>query len=316
MRLIITGAAGFIGFHLAKALLEQGHTVHGFDSVNDYYDPSFKEARLAILRDFQSFSFTKGFLEDNEALSSVWKEFDPDHVVHLAAQAGVRYSLENPNSYIQSNIIGFQNIIELVRSSRLSHFVYASSSSVYGGITEYPLSEAQKTDQPVSLYAATKLSNELVAKAYSHLYDIPSTGLRFFTVYGPYGRPDMAMFKFTRLILAGEPIPVFNHGNMVRDFTFIDDIIQGVMASISLPEKGQVYNLGRGKPEQLMDMIHIIEASLGKKAEYNMMPMQAGDVPETVADISKARKNLGYNPATTIKEGIPQFAAWYNTLGH
>ena len=313
MRLFVTGTAGFIGFHLAKALLENGHEVHGYDSVNDYYDPAIKEARLAVLRDYGRFGFTRGLLEDNAVLAGAWEKFSPDHAVHLAAQAGVRYSLVNPAAYIQSNLIGFQNIIELARSHKLNHFVYASSSSVYGGTTEYPFVETQRTDNPISLYAATKISNEMVAKAYSHLYGLPSTGLRFFTVYGPNDRPNMAIFKFTRMITDDEPIPVFNNGEMVRDFTFIDDIVQGVLASIALPEMGQIYNLGRGRPERLMDVIGLIENCLGKKARYDMMPMQDGDVPQTYADISKASKFLNFNPTTNVEEGIPEFVDWFRT---
>lgn len=311
MKILITGVAGFIGFHLSRILLENGNDVCGYDSINDYYDPAYKHSRLKVLVDFDQFQFTKGLLEDNDLLKKVWESFNPDHVIHLAAQAGVRYSIENPNAYIQSNIIGFQNIIELVRQTKPENFLYASSSSVYGGVLNPPFSESQSTLNPISLYAATKLSNELVAKTYSHLYEIPSTGLRFFTVYGTHSRPDMAMFKFTKLIMQGESIPVFNHGDMVRDFTYVEDIIKGVLAINAKPEFGQFYNLGRGKPEKLMDMIKIIEDCLGKKATFNMMPMQPGDVKSTVADISKAKAAFNFNPTTDIKVGIPTFIDWY-----
>ena len=257
MKVLVTGAAGFIGFHTSRRLLDAGHQVMGFDSVNDYYDPHFKDLRLAVLRDYKGFTFTKGLLEDHAALTAAWKYFSPTHVIHLAAQAGVRYSIENPMAYVNSNLIGFQNVIELVRHTKPAHFVYASSSSVYGGNKELPFSELQDVSNPISLYAATKLSNELVAKSYANLFSMPCTGLRFFTVYGPYGRPDMAMFKFADAMRAGRPLPVFNSGKMVRDFTYIDDIVSGILGALGRIEKGQIYNLGRGNRELLLDMIQI-----------------------------------------------------------
>jgi UDP-glucuronate 4-epimerase len=311
MKYFVSGAAGFIGFHTSLKLLQSGHEVLGYDSLNDYYDPQFKEGRLKVLSDFQKFSFTKGHLEDNENLSISWKKFSPERVLHLAAQAGVRYSIENPMAYIQSNIVGFQNVIELVRHTKPNNFVYASSSSVYGGNKEMPFSEEQKVDNPISLYASTKLSNELVAKCYSHLYDIPTTGLRFFTVYGPFGRPDMALFIFADKLMQDKPLPVFNGGKMFRDFTYIDDIVTGILSALETPQKGAVYNLGRGKKENLMDYIDIIAANLGKTPKLDLLPMQAGDVTATWCDIKKATQELGYRPKTDITVGIPRFCDWY-----
>ncbi len=314
MRVLVTGAAGFIGFHLSRRLLDLGHDVTGYDSINDYYDPKFKYHRLSILNDYRNFSFTQGKLEDEQVLRQLWVRFNPSHVVHLAAQAGVRYSIENPLAYINSNIVGFQNVIELVRQTRPENFIYASSSSVYGGNKVLPFSESHDVRDPVSLYAVTKLSNELVAKAYGNLFQIPSTGLRFFTVYGPYGRPDMAMFKFASALTSGQPLSVFNSGQMVRDFTYIDDIVDGILACMSRADLGQVYNLGRGKREVLLDMINILAGALGRESILKFLPMQLGDVEETAADISKARQNLGYEPRIDISEGIPRFAAWYQGL--
>ncbi len=314
MKTFITGTAGFIGFHTAKALLEQGHAVHGYDSVNTYYDPFYKEIRLKVLRAYPKFQFTQGLLEDAPKLAAAYTQCAPTHVIHLAAQAGVRYSLENPHAYISANIVGFQNMIELVRQHRPENFVYASSSSVYGSNTKLPFSESHETANPISLYAATKLANELVARSYTHLYDIPNTGLRFFTVYGPYGRPDMALFKFVAGMERGEKIPVFNQGQMIRDFTYIDDIVSGILAAARHPEKGQIYNLGRGNKEQLLHMIEILERTLGVEADKEYLPLQSGDVVETSADISKARKNLGYNPLTGIEMGIPRFIEWYRSV--
>lgn len=311
LRVLVTGAAGFIGFHTAKALLEKNCEVLGYDVVNDYYDPAHKNLRLAVLAEYKNFKFVKAALEDLNSLQAAYKKFDPSHVIHLAAQAGVRYSIENPSVYIQSNIVGFQNIIELVRMSKPQNFVYASSSSVYGGNKQFPFSESHPVENPVSLYAATKISNELVAKTYMHLYGIPSTGLRFFTVYGPYGRPDMAYFSFAKKIVGKEKISIFNHGNMARDFTYIDDILAGIMASLAKPESGQVYNLGRGKQESLTEMIHLLESNLGIEAVKEFLPMQKGDVERTFADISKAQQNLNYRPQTSLNEGIRHFVDWF-----
>ena len=314
MKVFLTGSAGFIGFHTAKALLEQGQIVHGYDSVNSYYDPFYKEIRLKVLRTFPNFHFTQGLLEDATALSTAYLACEPTHVIHLAAQAGVRYSIENPHAYISSNIVGFQNILELVRQYRPENFVYASSSSVYGSNTQLPFSESHTTASPISLYAATKLSNELVAHSYTHLYKIPTTGLRFFTVYGPYGRPDMALFQFAVRMERGEKIPVFNHGQMVRDFTYVDDIVAGILAVLAKPEQGGIYNLGRGNREPLLRMIEVLEQALGIQADKEFLPLQAGDVVETSADITNAREKLGYDPQTGIEVGIPRFIEWYRSV--
>jgi len=311
MKIFLTGAAGFIGFHSSMALLKAGNSVHGFDSINDYYDPVLKQSRLKILSEFENFSFTKGDIGDADALSKAWVDFKPDRVLHLAAQAGVRYSMTNPMPYVHSNMLGFQNIIELVRHKGVENFVYASSSSVYGGITELPFHEGMNVSKPINLYAASKLANEHVARAYNHLYKIPATGLRFFTVYGPLGRPDMAMFIFADAILNGTPIPVFNSGEMIRDFTYIDDIVSGILAALDKPESGEIYNLGNGTPVKLLDMISCLEESLGRKATKKMLPMQAGDVSATHADISKAKSRLNYSPQTPMAEGVASFVKWY-----
>lgn len=311
MRIFLSGAAGFIGFHLACRLLAEGHAVLGYDSVNDYYDPILKWKRISILNGFSNFEFCKGLLEDRVALTHAFQSFSPSHVVHLAAQAGVRHSVENPHAYISSNIVGFQNLIELVRERRPENFIYASSSSVYGGSEKLPFSEDQDVRNPVSLYAATKLSNELVATAYGNLYDLVSTGLRFFTVYGPFGRPDMAMFIFAEKMLRGEPIPVFNGGDMRRDFTFIDDIVDGIMRALAVPQIGKIYNLGRSKSEQLLDMIEILARSLDVEPRIQFLPHQLGDVKSTFADTSKAFNELGYNPKVTLQFGVQRFASWY-----
>jgi UDP-glucuronate 4-epimerase len=311
MRILLTGAAGFIGFHTCQKLLANGAEVAGYDSLNDYYDPQIKELRIKRLKEFPSFTFQRGFLEDDQSLGTFWQKFNPTHVIHLAAQAGVRYSLENPMAYVNSNLVGFQRVMELVRQHKPENFVYASSSSVYGGNKTLPFSESQDVSNPMSLYAATKLANELVAKSYANMYGLPSTGLRFFTVYGPFGRPDMAMFKFAEAMVKGDAIPVYNHGKMVRDFTFITDIVDGILRALATPELAQVYNLGRGKPEMLSDMIGYLEEALDVRAKIQSLPMQPGDVEETSADIAKAQSRLGYNPQVSLKEGIHKFVEWY-----
>lgn len=314
MRVFLTGAAGFIGFHTALALLEAGHHVCGFDNLNSYYDPHYKMLRLDILKGYERFSFVKGDIQDAAVLSAAWENFDPTHVIHLAAQAGVRYSIENPHAYVQTNLVGFQNVIELVRKTSPQNFVYASSSSVYGGNKTLPFRESDRVDDPISLYAATKKSNELVARTYGNLFKIKSTGLRFFTVYGPYGRPDMALFSFMRKILAGDAIPVFNRGEMLRDFTYIDDIVAGIIAANTRPTLNAIYNLGRGKQEKLLTMIGLLETSIGRKAQLDLLPMQQGDVEATLADITLARVELGFEPKTSIDVGIPRFVEWYRKV--
>lgn len=330
MNILITGAAGFIGHFLAQRLLDMGHAVTGIDELNDYYSPRLKAARLARLGvnvenpDFGAlvqsssrpgFRFVKMHLEDIEGLERLFAESAFDLVFNLAGQAGVRYSLENPYSYVQSNVLGFVNLLECCRRHPVKHLLYASSSSVYGGNEKTPFSEEDPVNTPVSLYAATKRCDELTAHVYAHLYRIPCTGLRFFTVYGPWGRPDMAPVLFARSILAGKPIRVFNNGNLSRDFTYIDDIIESVIRLIDRVPEGDVpadiYNVGCGHPMQLMDFIHILEDSLGKKAQMQMLPMQKGDVYRTWADTSKLREATGYSPSTPLAEGIRRFAEWY-----
>ncbi len=329
MHVLVTGAAGFIGFHVARALRARGDTVVGFDNVNDYYDPTLKEARLARLRKEPGFAFVKGGLEDEAAVRKLFAEKSFDRVIHLAAQAGVRYSLTNPGAYVQSNLVGFLHILEACRHARTPHLAYASSSSVYGLNAHFPFSVHDVVDHPVSLYAATKKANELMAHTYSHLYGLPTTGLRFFTVYGPWGRPDMALFLFTKAILAGKPIDVFNHGKMRRDFTYIDDIVQGVVRvadrvaapnpdwDAAAPDPGtspapyRVYNIGNHTPVELDHFIGAIEAALGKKAVRNYLPMQPGDVAATSADVEDLRRDVGFAPATPIETGIARFIAWY-----
>lgn len=315
---LITGAAGFIGFFLSKALLEKGAKVVGFDNLNDYYDVSLKEDRLSLLKEYANFSFVKGDLSDKDAVFELFKEYTPSVVVNLAAQAGVRYSIENPDAYIQSNIVGFFNILEACRNYPVDHLVYASSSSVYGGNKKVPFSTDDKVDNPVSLYAATKKSNELMAYSYSKLYGIKSTGLRFFTVYGPMGRPDMAAFLFANAIMQDKPIKVFNNGDMRRDFTYIDDIIKGVMNVIPNPPKAdeygvnyKVYNIGNNAPEDLMTFIGTLEKALGKEARKEFLPMQAGDVPQTYADVTQLMNDFGFKPNTSIEEGLGKFAKWF-----
>ncbi|MGB0625005.1 MAG: NAD-dependent epimerase/dehydratase family protein [Alphaproteobacteria bacterium] len=319
MTILLTGAAGFIGMHVSLALLDRGETVIGIDNQNDYYDVSLKEARLARLTARENFSFVRGDIADLPTVMDAVK--GADRIVHLAAQAGVRYSLENPGAYIQANIVGHMNMLEAARSlgDGLRHMVYASSSSVYGGNTKLPFAVEDQVDNPVSLYAATKKSDELMSNAYAVTYGIPLTGLRFFTVYGPWGRPDMSAYIFTRKIVAGEPIPVFNHGDMQRDFTYIDDIVAGVLAVLELPadigENGKprhrVYNLGNNQSEQLMRFIGVIEDALGTKAEIDFQPMQPGDVQATYADIGASQRDFGFEPKTPIDIGIPNFVAWY-----
>jgi len=311
MSILVTGSAGFIGFHLSKKLLEDGIEVIGYDSVNNYYDPTLKEARLKILQEFNNFTFYRKNLCDFDALEIVFKNHSIKKVCNLAAQAGVRYSLTNPFVYQKSNIEGFLNIIELSKRTKIENFVYASSSSVYGNNKKLPFSISDNVDHPISLYAASKKANELIAHTYSHLYKLPTTGLRFFTVYGPYGRPDMALFIFTKKILAGDSIEVYNHGNMKRDFTYIDDIVSGVISALNHSFDYEVFNLGNHHSENLMDFIGLIEENLAKKAEINFLPIQPGDVPETFADIDHAREKLGFEPTTTIEVGIKRFVDWY-----
>ena len=308
---LVTGSAGFIGFHLSRKLLEMGYHVVGVDNLNPYYDVNLKNARLDLLNPHDNFRFFKVDIHDLQAMRQVFSQHKITRVCNLAAQAGVRYSLKDPFSYQKSNIEGFLNLLELAREFRVENFVYASSSSVYGKNKKNPYRVEDRVDNPISLYAATKKANELMAHAYSHLFDIPCTGLRYFTVYGPWGRPDMALFLFTDAILNNRPINVFNHGNMRRDFTYIDDIVAGTVGAIERPVPYDIFNLGNADSTALMDFIQVIEAELGRKAEKNMLPMQPGDVAETSADIAKSRELLGFNPKTPLKEGIRAFMAWY-----
>lgn len=318
-KVLITGGAGFIGFHLSKRLLIESATVMGVDNLNDYYDVRLKQSRLDILRENAAYTFQKVDIADKQALTQIFENYKPDIVVNLAAQAGVRYSIENPEAYIQSNIVGFFHVLECCREYPVEHLVYASSSSVYGANKKVPFSTEDKVDSPVSLYAATKKSDELMAYAYSHLYQIPATGLRFFTVYGPYGRPDMAYFSFAEKITRGEPIQVFNNGDMWRDFTYIDDIVEGVMRLLNNPPKQdtatgahyKVYNIGNSKPEKLMDFIVALEWAMAKTTSKEYLPMQQGDVYETYADVSELTNDIGFQPSTSIQEGIQKFAEWY-----
>ncbi len=327
--IMITGVAGFIGSGLALRLLERGDAVYGIDNMNDYYDVSLKEARLARIKDHERFTFAKSDISDRSAMERLFQENKFDAVMNLAAQAGVRYSIENPNAYVDSNLVGFGNLLEGCRHSGVGHLVFASSSSVYGANTKLPFSEQDNVDHPVSLYAATKKANELMAHSYAHLYGLPCTGLRFFTVYGPWGRPDMALFKFTKGIVEGQPIPVFNKGNMVRDFTYIDDIVEGVIRAIdnvARPDPNwngdepncatsyapyRIYNIGNNQPVELMKYITTLEACLGKKAELNLLPMQDGDVPATFADTDALAADVGFKPATSVETGIARFVDWY-----
>ncbi|MDR3088640.1 MAG: NAD-dependent epimerase [Desulfobulbaceae bacterium] len=328
-KVLVTGAAGFIGAHLCQRLLAIGVEVHGLDNLNDYYSPQLKRDRMATLAAGAGFTHLHLELADRQAMAELFQKNQYDVVVNLAAQAGVRYSLINPHSYVDTNIVGFVNLLEGCRHSGVKHFVYASSSSVYGANTNMPFSTHNNVDHPVSLYAASKKANELMAHTYSHLFGLPTTGLRFFTVYGPWGRPDMALFLFTKAIVAGEPIDVFNYGNMERDFTYIDDIVEGVfrvmqkVAEPNLDWSGdhpdpatsycpwRVYNIGNNAKEKLLRYIDVLEKCLGKKAVKNMLPLQAGDVPATFADVDDLVRDFGYKPQTTIDEGIARFVAWY-----
>jgi len=331
MRVLVTGAAGFIGAALSQRLLARGDEVVGVDNLNDYYDPALKQARLAQLVPHAKFRFAKAALQDRAAIDAVFAEFAPQRVVNLAAQAGVRYSLENPRAYVESNLVGFINVLEGCRHGKVEHLVYASSSSVYGANRKLPFSVGDSVDHPVSLYAATKKANELMAHTYSHLYELPTTGLRFFTVYGPWGRPDMALFLFTRRILAGEPIEVFNHGRHSRDFTYIDDIVEGVMRTLDRvptrdagfdpfkPNPGssnapyRLYNIGNHRPVELTRYIEAIETAIGRKAEKILKPLQPGDVPDTYADVTELMRDVDYAPSTPIEVGVPRFAEWYRS---
>jgi len=308
---LVTGCAGFIGYHLSQSLLKDGINVLGIDNLNDYYDINLKNNRLLNLKANKNFIFQKVDISEKKSLSQCFMEFQPNMVVNLAAQAGVRYSIENPYAYLDSNLTGFLNILEMCRNYEVEGLVYASSSSVYGSNSKIPFSITDKTDNPISLYGSTKKANELMAHSYSHLYGLPTTGLRYFTVYGPWGRPDMAMYIFTENISKGKSIPVFNEGNMKRDFTFIDDIVSGTKSAMEKNYRCEVFNLGNNKSENLMDMITIIETSLGKKADINFQSIQPGDVVETFADIDKSIEKLDYNPEIDIKNGIPLFIDWY-----
>ncbi|MCG7222381.1 NAD-dependent epimerase [Acinetobacter sp. AG3] len=334
MKVLVTGAAGFIGFNVAKKLLERGDDVVGFDNMNDYYDPALKQARLAVLKDTaaqtqQTFTFIHANLADKAIVDQCFQDHQFDRVIHLAAQAGVRYSLENPLSYVESNLIGFTNIIEACRYAKTPHLTYASTSSVYGANTTMPFSEKHGVNHPVQFYAATKRANELMAHSYSHLFNLPTTGLRFFTVYGPWGRPDMALFKFTKNIIENKSIPVFNHGNHTRDFTFISDIVEGVIRSsdqIAQPDPNwdsknpdpstsyapfRIFNIGNNNPVKLIEYIHAIEKALGKEAILELLPLQPGDVPDTFADSSALEQMVGYKPSVSVDDGVKQFVDWY-----
>ncbi len=329
MKVLVTGTAGFIGNELAIRLLERGDEVIGVDNVNDYYDVRLKEARLERIKHHPGFTEIRAGIHDRAAMESVFAQYKPQRVVNLAAQAGVRYSLQNPYAYVDSNLVGFLNILEGCRHHEVEHLVYASSSSVYGANTKMPFSVHDNVDHPVSLYAASKKANELMAHSYSHLYGLPTTGLRFFTVYGPWGRPDMAYFSFTKAILEGRPIDVFNHGKMKRDFTYIDDIVEGVIRTLdrvssgnqqwsgNAPDPGssrapyRLYNIGNNNPVELMHLIGELEKNLGKIAEKNFMPMQAGDVPATYADVDDLTRDVGFKPQTSIETGIENFVRWY-----
>ena len=330
-KVLVTGAAGFIGFNLCNELIRHGIEVYGIDNLNNYYDPSLKQSRLGILLE-KGIGFSKADLSDKDKIDKIFHDFKPTIVINLAAQAGVRYSLENPHAYINSNIVGFLNILEGCKKHSIEHLIYASSSSVYGLNKNFPFSENHNVDHPVSLYAASKKSNEAMAHSYSHIYGLPSTGLRFFTVYGPWGRPDMALYIFTKKILANEPIDVFGHGKMKRDFTYISDIVEGVIKLMDKPAKRniswsgenpspssssapwKIYNIGNNKPTELEYFISIIERTLGKKAIKNYLEMQPGDVSETSADITNLNEITGFKPSISIEDGIPKFISWYKTF--
>ena len=330
MKLLVTGAAGFIGFHTASRLLERGDEVVGLDNLNEYYDVKLKLRRLEILRRYPAFSFVKLDLADRTDMTELFLRERFERVIHLGAQAGVRYSIENPLAYVDSNVVGMANVLEGCRHNGVGHLVYASTSSVYGANTRMPFSVHQNVDHPLSFYAATKKANELMAHTYAHLYRLPVTGLRFFTVYGPWGRPDMALFLFTRNILAGKPIDVFNYGNHRRDFTYVDDIAEGVVRACdrpatansawdgAAPDPGtslapyRLYNIGNNRPVELMRYIELLESYLGRKAEKNLLPLQAGDVPDTWADIEDLQRDVGYTPATPVEEGVRRFVTWYH----
>ncbi len=309
--ILVTGAAGFIGFHVSRRLLDMGEPVIGIDNLNRYYDVNLKKARLEILRSYRGFRFYREDIQNLKGLEDIFEDHNFDVVCNLAAQAGVRYSLKDPFSYQRSNLEGFLNLLELARSYRVRNFVYASSSSVYGSSKKVPFGVDDRVDTPISLYAATKRADELIAHAYSHLYEIPCTGLRYFTVYGPWGRPDMALFLFTDAILNQRPIDVYNYGRMKRDFTYIDDIVDGTMAALRRAVPYEIFNLGNSQPVELLDFVRILEEELGQEAQKNMMPIQPGDVPETAADIRKSRELLGFDPKTPLREGIRRFVAWY-----
>jgi UDP-glucuronate 4-epimerase len=326
MTILVTGAAGFIGYHVSRALIGRGESVIGVDNLNPYYDPKLKEARLAELAKIETgeFRFVRTDFSDHESLDAALDGTDVDRIVHLGAQAGVRYSIDNPRAYVSANLAGHLNILELARQRRVGHLVYASSSSVYGGNETLPFRVEDRVDHPLSLYAATKKADELMSETYAHLYRIPATGLRFFTVYGPWGRPDMAMWIFTRKILAGEPIQVFNHGRMRRDFTYIDDIVAGVVACLDNPPADdgpakaggslaphRLYNIGNNRSEELLEMIALVEQACGRKATLDLLPIQPGDVPETLADISAIQADLGFEPRTPISSGVPSFVQWF-----
>jgi len=313
MRVLVTGSAGFIGFHTSLFLLKKGIEVYGLDNINDYYDRSLKKARLSILEKMDNFSFYKNDLEEIDKIDKIVGENNITHIINLAAQAGVRYSLKNPHAYVKSNLAGFVNILEVSRKHKIKKLVFASSSSIYGDNTKYPSSEGDKTDSPISLYGATKKSNELMAYSYFKLYRLESIGLRFFSVYGPWGRPDMAMFLFTKAILNNEKIDVYNFGKMKRDFTYIDDIVSGIYNSLDVKKEFDIYNLGNNETVQLMDLINLIEDNLGKKADINLMPMQKGDIESSCADIEKGKLDLNYNPKTSIEMGVENFINWYKT---
>jgi len=329
MKLLVTGAAGFIGYHTARHLLERGDEVVGIDNINDYYDVTLKHSRLKQLEPYKAFRFEKMDVADRKSIEDLFARERFQRVVHLAAQAGVRYSLKNPHAYIESNVLGFMNMLEASRANKVEHLVYASSSSVYGANTKMPFSVHQNVDHPLSMYAATKKANELMAHTYSSLHGLPTTGLRFFTVYGPWGRPDMALFSFTRNILEGKPIDVYNFGNHRRDFTYVDDIVQGVVHTMDRvaetnaqwnsddPDPGtsrvpyRLYNIGNNTPVELMRYIEVVEEALGKKAQKNMLPMQPGDVPDTFADVDDLARDVGYRPKTPVEVGVKRFVEWY-----